>query len=86
MARKSTANKAVVEERRRQLNEWLAWRRETEDDLRSERQAADLDPYSEEQRALFGDDTDGERPRDDSHVVEEIVEEILEESEEIVTE
>lgn len=75
-----TANQAVVETRRRLLNEWLEWRKGIELDLRVERRDRGLpeDP-NEGLAALQGQDSDEE-----DAVVEEIVEEIVEETEEIV--
>jgi translation initiation factor 3 subunit B len=78
-AKRSSANRAVVEARRRQLNEWLAYRERTTLDLREEREEEGLPPVSEEQAVLFMGE-DGE----DGKVVEEIFEEILEESEEVL--
>lgn len=80
-AKKSSANKAVVEARRRMLEEWLAWRERTEDDLREERHELGLPEFSEEQAVLklAEDQLDGE-----GKVVEEIFEEILDETEEVL--
>ena len=79
-AKKSSANKAVVEARRRMLEEWIAWRERTELHLLEEREDMDLPEISEERQALLVDDeVDGE-----GKVVEEIFEEILEESEEVI--
>lgn len=79
LAKRSSADKAVIEARRRQLDEWLAWRERVQSDLLEERRDLGLAEVSDEQRALVVDD-DG----DQSKVVEEIFEEILEESEEII--
>lgn len=79
LAKRSSADKAVIEGRRRQLDEWLAWRERVQEDLLEERRDLGLDDLSDEQRALVVED-DG----DATKVVEEIFEEILEESEEIV--
>lgn len=79
VARRNTANRAVIEQRRRLLDEWLAWRENTERDLREERQDLGLPILSPEESAIKDDEESG-----DSKVVEEVVEEILEESEEIV--
>ncbi|KAF2166445.1 hypothetical protein M409DRAFT_66515 [Zasmidium cellare ATCC 36951] len=79
VAKRSSADKAVIEARRRQLDEWLAWRERVQADLLEERQDLGLPELSDEQRALVVDD-DG----DESKVVEEIFEEILEESEEVI--
>lgn len=75
-----SANQAVVETRRRLLNEWLEWRRGVEMDLREERKERGLpeDP-NEALAAQLGQDDEEE-----DAVVEEIVEEIVEETEEIV--
>lgn len=77
-AKKFSANKAVVEARRRLLEEWLAWRERVVGDLLEERREMGLPDLSEERQALVVEDTEGER------VVEEMFEEILEESEEIM--
>ena len=78
VARKNTANRAVVEHRRRLLDEWLAWRERTEGELREEREDLGLESLTVEEQAAEDED-DGE-----GKVVEEIVEEILEETEEII--
>jgi translation initiation factor 3 subunit B len=76
--KKSSANKAVVDARRTQLNEWLAWRENVVADLEEEREDLGLAVWSEERMALVvGEDEDGK-------VVEEIFEEILEEWEEVI--
>ena len=70
---------AIVEERRRMLSEWLAWRANTEEDLRDERREMGLDAEingAEEK----GEDADGEGEQ-----IEELVEEVLDEVEEIVS-
>ena len=70
---------AIVEERRRMLSEWLAWRASTEEELKEERREMGLDAETngvEEQ----GDDADGEGEQ-----IEELVEEVLDEIEEIVS-
>ncbi|KAH0547862.1 hypothetical protein GP486_008397, partial [Trichoglossum hirsutum] len=71
-----TANLAIVEQRRRALDEWLAWRDLVESELREERKALGLpeDPM---------EDTDAKVTED--AVVEEIIEEIVEETEEIIS-
>lgn len=79
-AKKSSANKAEVEKRRRMLEEWWAWRQRTSEDLLDERRDMGLEDISDEQAALeVEEEKDGE-----GRVVEEIFEEILEESEEII--
>lgn len=80
-AKKSSANKAVVDARRRLLEEWVAWRERTTEDLLDERREMGLEDVSEERAALMvGDEEADEKGK----VVEEIFEEILEESEEII--
>lgn len=78
------ANTAVVERRKRVLNEWLAWARREKELLDEEKEDAGL-PEDEE---IFADTpkavaakAEGE-PADT--IVEEIVEEIIEETEEII--
>ena len=70
---------AIVDERRRMLSEWLAWREREQEDLMAERREMGL-PEDPEGDAKAADGVDGE----DARVVEEIVEEVLEETEEIV--
>ena len=74
------ANSAIVEHRKRLLNEWLAWREREQEDLRDERRELGL-PEDPEEEAAAEKDADGEQDA----VVEEIVEEIVEETEEIVS-
>ncbi|CCX33645.1 Similar to Eukaryotic translation initiation factor 3 subunit B; acc. no. A7EHM8 [Pyronema omphalodes CBS 100304] len=66
-----TANKEVVEARKRLLNEWLAWRERSIKDLEAERQEVGWTPVK-----LAGDDEDA--------VIEEIVEEVIAENEEVI--
>lgn len=68
--KKNTANKAVVDKRRRQLEEWLAWRDRVVEHLKEE--AIELPTTN-------GADADA------GEVIEEMVEEIIEESEEVVS-
>lgn len=78
-AKKSSANKAVVEARRRLLDEWISWREQMVADLREEREEFGLPEVSEEMAALHvNEDEEGGK------VVEEIFEEILDETEEIM--
>ncbi len=79
LARKTTANRAVIEHRRRLLSEWMAWREQTEADLREQRLEMGL-PEEPTEMAVI-DVADGE---EESQVVEEIVEEIIKETEEVV--
>ena len=71
---------AIVEERRRMLSEWRAWREKVEEELRDERAELGL---RDEDAEVAGGKIDGERG--DKKVVEEIVEEVLDEVEEIVS-
>lgn len=71
---------AVVEQRRRMLQKWLAWREEEMEELKEERLAAGLVATAEEEDRLR-DEREG---REGVKVVEELVEEIVDETEEIV--
>jgi len=75
--RKQTANKALVDLRRRLLAEWRAWREHTEADLREQRAEFGLPEEYDDEVAR---DTQGEETK----VVEEIIEEIIQETEEVV--
>ena len=70
---------AVVEERRRMLSEWLAWREREREDLYAERRDLGLEEEPDAEKADEGK-TDGE----EAAVVEEIMEEIIDETEEIL--
>jgi len=76
--RGASADLAVVEERRRQLDEWLSWRAEILEQISEEREMAGLpqDPIEK----LLGNASD----QGEDEVIEELVEEVLEETEEIV--
>lgn len=67
---------AIVEERRRVLSEWLAWREKEEEELKAERRELGLKEDVEEEEQADGEDGGGA-------VVEEIMEEVLDEVEEI---
>jgi translation initiation factor 3 subunit B len=69
---------AVVEERRRLLSEWLAWRANELEELRADRREMGLPEDPEDEKTLKG--ANGEEVA----VVEEIVEEIVDETEEIM--
>lgn len=75
--RGASADLAVVEHRRRLLQEWLSWRVSIEEEVKEEREARGLplDPLAE----ILNIADEGE-----DQVIEEIVEEIVEETEEIV--
>jgi translation initiation factor 3 subunit B len=75
--RGASADLAVVEHRRRLLDEWLSWREQVEEDVKAERRERDLpeDPLE----GLLKTTEEGE-----DQVIEEIVEEIVEETEEII--
>lgn len=68
---------AIVEERRRILSEWLAWREKETDDLKEERKDLGLKESIDEQEE---ETVDGEKK--EGAVVEEIMEEVLDETEE----
>ncbi|EFW13319.1 Translation initiation factor 3 subunit b [Coccidioides posadasii str. Silveira] len=72
------ANTAIVEMRKRLLNEWTAWLKKEKEMVEEEREVLGLPKYEEEPAAK---PTPG---AEDDTIVEEIVEEIIEESEEIV--
>lgn len=67
---------AIVEERRRIMSEWLAWREKEEEELKAERRELGLKEDVEEEEKADGKDGEGA-------VVEEIMEEVLDEVEEI---
>lgn len=75
--RGASADLAVVEARRRLLDEWLAWRASVDAELEEERLELGLPEQAAEAEAKLAED--GEQ-----QVIEEIVEEVLEENEEIV--
>ena len=75
LAKKNTANKQVVESRRRLLAEWLAWRESMVEMLKEE--GAEIE--------LRGGRVVGEEDEDEgAEEIEEIVEEIIEETEEVI--
>ncbi|OCL13329.1 eukaryotic translation initiation factor-like protein 3 subunit B [Glonium stellatum] len=73
LAKKNTANRQVVEQRRRLLEEWQAWREQMREMLAEEGYEEPVDADG-----VAGADGDVEE-------VEEIVEEIIEETEEVVS-
>jgi translation initiation factor 3 subunit B len=73
------ANTAVVEKRKRVLNEWLAWTRREKELLAEERKQLGL-PEEGDEADLIG----AAASEKADAIVEEIVEEIIEESEEII--
>ena len=79
VARKTTANRALIENRRRLLDEWRAWREQTKNDLREQRAELGLPPDPEEEMTNGAADDEAE-----DQVVEEIVEEIIKETEEVI--
>ena len=76
------ANTAVVETRKRVLNEWAAWLRREKELLAEEKDAYGV-PENVDDAKLAKDAPSNIEEKGDS-VVEEIVEEIIEESEEVV--
>ncbi|KAJ8069879.1 hypothetical protein OCU04_000292 [Sclerotinia nivalis] len=79
--RGASADLAVVEHRRRLLDEWLAWRANIEEDVEAEREDAGLpqDPL-EPLKSKMASGDEGQAIE-----IEEIVEEIVEETEEIIS-
>lgn len=75
--RGASADLAVVEQRRRLLDEWMSWRANMEEDVTFEKQelGLPLDPLE----GLFA-----RTESEEDQVIEEIVEEIVEETEEIM--
>lgn len=71
---------AVVEERRRLLSEWLAWREREKEELAEDRRELGLDVDSDGE--IIGEEKNLEEGG--AKVVEEIVEEVLDETEEII--
>jgi translation initiation factor 3 subunit B len=81
--RGASADLAVVEARRRMLEEWHNWRESMEADVLEEREALGLpkDPHAPLLEAYTKSlDTSS----DEDRVIEEIVEEVIEESEEVL--
>lgn len=84
--RGASADLAVVEARRAMLKEWFTWRAEVEEDLAEERAALGLpaDPHAAlleaKTKEMQGSGSGAEQDR----VIEEIVEDVLEESEEVL--
>ncbi|KAK4995753.1 Translation initiation factor 3 subunit b [Elasticomyces elasticus] len=78
LARRNTANRAVIEQRKQALNEWLAWRERVEQELREEREELGMEPESVEEMIVHEEDGA------DAKVVEEVVEEVVDETEEIL--
>lgn len=74
--RGASADLAVIEDRRRLLDEWYAWRASVEAELEEEREIRGLPKKPLEEQVP---EAEGEQ-----QVIEEIVEEVLEEHEEIV--
>ncbi|KAF2759415.1 eukaryotic translation initiation factor-like protein 3 subunit B [Pseudovirgaria hyperparasitica] len=75
LAKKNTANRAVVEARRRQLEEWLAWRERAIEEVREDEEDMGID-HSEEEKKEQEEERKGEE-------IEEVVEEIIDETEEV---
>ncbi|KAL2163577.1 hypothetical protein VTH06DRAFT_5635 [Thermothelomyces fergusii] len=78
----SSADVAVVEARRRLLQQWYAWRQSVEEELAEERAALGLPEKSVVE--LLREQAAAAAPAGEEQVVEETLEEVLEETEEIV--
>jgi len=79
----NSADVAVVEERRRLLQEWFTWRERIREEVKEEREimGMPLDPVAELLKKKAAEvATEGQ----EEQVIEEIMEEVLEETEEIV--
>lgn len=76
------ANTAVVETRKRVLNEWAAWIRREKELLADDKEAFDLPENADDPRLARDAHAEGDDQGDT--VVEELVEEIVEEHEEVV--
>lgn len=76
------ANTAVVETRKRVLNEWLAWIRREKDLMAEEKDAFGLPENADTAKAAHDAPPAGEDQGET--VVEEMVEEIIEETEEVI--
>ncbi|KAJ5540315.1 Eukaryotic translation initiation factor 3 subunit B [Penicillium frequentans] len=76
------ANTAVVETRKRVLNEWLAWMRQEKELQAEEKEALGLPEDVDSPQAAKDAPVGGQEQGDT--VVEEIVEEIIEETEEVI--
>jgi translation initiation factor 3 subunit B len=75
-AKRNTADKAVIEARKRLLEEWLAWRESMKQMLEEEGAVIELNGG----KVVMEEDDEGK-----AEEIEEIVEEIIEESEEVVS-
>ena len=76
------ANTAIVEMRKRVLNEWTAWVRREKELLRQEREELGMTGEAESYADGGAEKDDAEAERDT--IVEEIVEEIIDETEEVI--
>jgi len=71
----TTQDKEVVERRRQQIDEWRAWRSRVERMVKEEREDLGIaDPFANEKNDM-----------ENATVIEEIMEEVIEESEEIIS-
>lgn len=84
--RGASADLAVVEARRNMLMEWHAWRAEVEEELAEERAALGLpaDPHTALLEAKTKEMQGSGPAAEQDRVIEEIVEDVLEESEEVL--
>lgn len=77
------ANLAVIENRRRLYREWYAWVEEEKKRVAAEREAAGL-PDPAELELMRTRSSAGEAGDEGEKVVEEVVDELIEETEEVV--
>jgi translation initiation factor 3 subunit B len=75
--KKSSASKAVIEQRMRLIEEWRAWREQVVAELQEDRRDAGLAADAEAEKAEI-------EANEEDKVVEEIQEEIIEEKEEVM--
>ena len=84
LAKKDSANRAVVEMRRRLLDEWRAWRKATTEELGISGDDDVAGVATGAGRKMMENGTNGTKNDEGAEMVEEIVEEIVEETEEII--
>ena len=84
--RGASADLAVVEARRNMLEQWFSWREEVEYELAEEREILGLpaDPHAALLEAKTKELEEAGINAEEAQVIEEIVEEVLEETEEII--
>src|SRR5665213_2935059 len=79
----NSADVAVVEQRRRMLEEWYAWRESVEAELEEDREELGVSAHLVED-LLAAKTAEVATGGEEEQIIEEIVEEVLEETEEVV--